>query len=260
MVYTFPAFNRAFNLATDYCSIERVFNFLHIYYAKNENLPIKFDAPKHYSQAIEASHAMYDEFEGLKKSTRFQDKEMLKALIQKIRLYIKDERIQSFKLSAISMIERFNQVVKDNFQIPTGEILTDYFKDGYVVTDHFRDNANYILSQYDLDHSPDIETNSEPSSQGYRLPLNLNLKQLLYLFQVLQKVDLIKSVDIINICTALSNSFLWESSSNDKSASVKHMQNTWANANDDGKAATFWYDKFIEMSNKIKNERTNKKK
>jgi hypothetical protein len=141
-----------------------------------------------FRNALNSFHSMADEFrEIMKEEPDFIKEELITAL----RKYAKEEKLVRFRISAANIIEDFNAPFQIKL-IQTGEILTDYFKDGFIVAHNFVSTANNLLADYpEAELLIELETNKKPlvespnPSSIKKINTKFTVGQLAYLFRLL---------------------------------------------------------------------------
>ncbi len=247
----FPKTQTAYQLVTEYCTIHRVRMYEDFHFHK------KVNPDEIYWATFKALNPMYDEIlEVAASEYKFRKKDLLKLL----QSYLVEEKIKRFKTSAATLIDAYNETYPDR-KIFTGNVLTEYFKDGYNIVCSFRDMITECIEQYwpndktDSTKEPAEEKTPSETDLIERLRVDLTAKQLLYLFKSLKDRGIIKNTNPTDICKVVSLGFQLANSSDTKQLSVKHLQNTWSQL--DAQVAKHWFEEFLELSKQAKLDNPN---
>lgn len=249
----FPKTETAFQLITEYCTLQRIQQYEYCFiYKMPENTDIIF------WEAFRSLDLMYEEWNEI--MNREGNAYLKRSLRDTLREYLKDERIKNFQVSAAMIINRYNKTYPTR-EIDTRNNLTPYNKDGYYVTGHFIDMVNSFFEKYPeeqktvTNHIKEDDKKQTEIQKTERLRVGLTAKELLYLFKCLRDASIIKNTNNTDIFKAISATFQLTNSSDTKQLSIKHLQNTWSEL--DAQTAKTWFEKFAELSNKAKMDNPN---
>ncbi len=187
----FPHTNVAYQLAVEYCTLQRIKDYQQSYFAKQSNVSPKVDTELLYKNARNSFHAMADEFKEIMKG---DNSYLKKEIVEKIKIYISHENIVHFRVQATMLIKDFNTSLGTEV-ILRNVSLTDYFKDGFIVTHDFISTAEYLLKKY-IDPSLTFPISSHNESTPRpksitvkKINTTLTVGQLAYLFRLLYDND-----------------------------------------------------------------------
>ncbi|HVT84080.1 MAG TPA: hypothetical protein VHD35_02715 [Chitinophagaceae bacterium] len=188
----FPRTNTAYNLASEYCTIQRIKDYQEAYFATKAGRTPRINIKLVFQNALDSFHSMADEFKQIMKENTKYSKEKL---IITLRKYAQNENLIHFRVNAATIIEDFNDPLPIKL-IQTGEVLNDYFKDGFIVTHDFISTANYLLKDYidpELIIHPEEDeipkrANKKPQSIK-KIKTKFTIGQLAYLFRLLYDND-----------------------------------------------------------------------
>src|SRR6266536_615938 len=165
----FPRTNTAYNLATEYCTLQKILDYQQVYFEKQDGKKPHINTNGVFEMARDSFHTMADE---CKKIVQ-EDHQYLKTeIIEALRKYATDERLVHFRVVAYNIIDDFN--------------------DCFIVAHDFVSTANYLLKDYvdpTLLIHPEEEKNItelRPSSKPIKkINTKFTVGQLAYLFRLL---------------------------------------------------------------------------
>lgn len=141
----FPRTNTAYNLASEYCTLQRILDYQQVYFEKQDGKKPLINTNGLFKMARDSFHTMADEF---KKIMQGDDLYLKQELIIVLRKYAADQKLVHFRVSAYNIIDDFNDPFPIKIIQSTGDVLNDYFKDGFIVAHDFVSTANHVLRDY----------------------------------------------------------------------------------------------------------------
>ena len=187
-MFRFPRTNTAYNLASEYCTIQRILDYQEAHFAiKGGKTKVHTNGVCQF--ALDSFHTMADEFRDIMKGKNNYLKEKIVIALRK---YAVDDRLVHFRIAATNIIEDFNAPFPIKI-IQTGEVLSDYFKDGFIVAHDFVSTANYLLKDYidpsllihpEEDKEP-LQVKSFKTKSVKKIKTKFTVGQLAYLFRLL---------------------------------------------------------------------------
>ncbi len=190
----FPATKTAYNLVSEYCSIQRVIQYQQSYDAKAAGITPVFDTRGHEKLVYHVNGEVSNEAKYVCENETTYEKEELTNLLLTIS---NDKRLTHFKVSAIIMIEDFNKI-NTGLYIGKSNAYDDFMKDGFVLTDHLLSNTKYALNKYFHQEVKSIQTR-KTKKQVVAMPalpkikMKINVEQFAYLIRLMQESDLFET-------------------------------------------------------------------
>src|SRR6266536_2381187 len=120
----FPRTNTAYNLATEYCTLQKILDYQQVYFEKQDGKKPHINTNGVFEMARDSFHTMADEFKKIVQ----EDHQYLKTeIIEALRKYATDERLVHSRVVAYNIIDDFNEPFPIKLIQKTGEVLNDYF-------------------------------------------------------------------------------------------------------------------------------------
>lgn len=117
-------------------------------------------------------------------------------------------------------------------------------------------SANVIIERKQLSNNPEPKLiESTEQDQAVKIEVDLSAAQLLYLFKALKDLGVVKNKNNSDIFRVLSSWFEISTKKDGEDISFNKLRNLWSQL--EAKTASFWFDKFIDLSKVAKKDNPN---
>lgn len=203
----FPRTATAYQFAIEYCTLQRILEYQEAYFAAETGRPTHINTKLKFKNTLSSFHSMADEVRLIMKG---EYKFIKEKVISALKEYVAQDNLINFRVCAAMIIENYNAQL-DIKLIQTGEVLSDYFKDGFIVAHDFISTAQHLIDEFP-DFAPRpasvvkrIEAPVIKTMPKIKTPLTVG--QLAYMFRLFHDTDLMPRETLYQIAQYLAASF-----------------------------------------------------